>query len=93
MLLERSNGAWADDGLHAEFVEGPNVGSIVDLVGWDCVASSVSGKKGDLSTVNLGEHDGIAWRAVRSVHLDFRHIFEKAVKARSTKYSNFNLRH
>lgn len=81
VALEGSAGAGGNDGFDAEFVHGPDVGSVVDFVGRDGVVASVAGKEGDVSAIDFGEHDAVGRGAVGGIDLYFGDFIEEAVEA------------
>lgn len=79
--LQRAGGTRADNYLAAKLFKGPDVCSVIDLVGRYGVVSAVSGHERDLSSLDRRKHDTVTCNSVRRVDFDFRDVFQQAVKA------------
>jgi hypothetical protein len=69
-LLERAHGGDGEDALHAQRLQGVDVGAEVDLAGRDAMAAPVAGQEGDLAPLERPEDEDIGRRTERGLHRD-----------------------
>ena len=67
VLLHRADRARGEDRMHAEFLEGEDVGAVVHFGGIEAVASPVSRQKGHADAVHVADHERIGGRAERGL--------------------------
>jgi hypothetical protein len=60
-LLERTNGADADDPGDAKFLHGPDVGAMVQLARQNAMAAGVTWKKNNFATGESSREQFIGW--------------------------------
>ena len=67
-VLERPNGADADDPGHAELLHGPEVRAVVQFARQDAMAAPVPGKKNDFASTKPAGQKLIGWRTKGCFH-------------------------
>ena len=78
--------------LHAQFLEGVDVGPEVQLRGQDAVSAPMPGQKGHLAPLQLAQHKGVGRLAKGRLHALFMHIRKSGHRVQPAAADNANLR-
>jgi hypothetical protein len=77
-----------DYALDPELLHGPQIGSVVDLVGRDPMAAPVAGKERDLSSFDLSHQECVGGGAIRSVDLHLLGAGHQLVETGPAEYAD-----
>src|SRR5205823_8461849 len=89
--LERPGGAGPDEPGHADPAHGPEVGPVVDAVGWELVAAAVAGQEGHPPPGHGADGEGRRRRPVGRLDGELDRVVEERVEAGTAEDADLGL--
>ena len=76
LFLQRADSGDRKNALHAEFLEGVDVGAEVQLRGQNAMAAAVARQERDLAALQFAQHEGVGGFAEGRFHALFMNVGE-----------------
>ena len=76
LFLQRADGRNGEDALHAQLLEGVDVGAEVQLRGQNAMPAPMPRQKGHLAPLQFAQHKGVGRLAKGRLHALFAHVGE-----------------